>query len=371
RHGGRASSPPVAAYSSMAPTIPVAGYPTVLPSVPVTQTTAVEMAAMKLPLASGGVPGPSPALKSDASAAVLQPRPRYEDVVRAPNAARPMASANSTPVRPSSNPVELAGTPGRGITPAAVRVAGARSSAVVHAPRNQKHNESVTSVGTGLARLGALAKRYPVGVFGGAAVGALLLGVFVIGLGQVLGLTKPQKRLDDSVVSRAQPTSGVPKSASLAVVLPSAASAPAVNAPPANPPAVNAIVARAASDDLGVRVAASGSRRALPEGNAAIEAASDRPSPVASKPLGPTAGPQARDTKSAAAATERDVTAGLAMGHLFAGRLPEAEHAYRELLARYPEDNTYAHVVRILARHNGPDCRPGNPIAKACPTVKP
>jgi hypothetical protein len=61
----------------------------------------------------------------------------------------------------------------------------------------------------------------------------------------------------------------------------------------------------------------------------------------------------------------------IALGHLFAGRLPAAEQAYRQLAARHPEDPTYSILTRILGRCNSPDCRPASAMHGLCPTVLP
>jgi hypothetical protein len=168
-----------------------------------------------------------------------------------------------------------------------------------------------------VARLGILTRRYPVGVIGGAIVGAMVLGVFLVGAAEVLGL-----RASASGVSV---TANAPRAK---VALSKPAAGPAVAATPSV-----ALAQTTASN--------------VPESTP--RAAAVPPAPQ----------------------SEVDPNLPNAVGALFSGRLIEAEQAYRDLAARHPEEPTYSALARILARRNSADCRPGSPTQKACPTVKP
>jgi TolA-binding protein len=61
----------------------------------------------------------------------------------------------------------------------------------------------------------------------------------------------------------------------------------------------------------------------------------------------------------------------VAVSHLFAGRLPEAEQAYRELATAYPQNPTFQLATRMLSKRNSADCRALSDTKKSCPTVKP
>lgn len=60
-----------------------------------------------------------------------------------------------------------------------------------------------------------------------------------------------------------------------------------------------------------------------------------------------------------------------AIGHLFSGRLPEAEQAYRELATNFPDDLAFRAASKILGRRNSPTCRIPNSPSISCPSVKP
>jgi hypothetical protein len=62
---------------------------------------------------------------------------------------------------------------------------------------------------------------------------------------------------------------------------------------------------------------------------------------------------------------------GQAVGHLFSGRLPEAEQAYRDLAAQFPREPAFESAARILARKNSSNCRGANLSKSSCPSVKP
>lgn len=249
-------------------------------------------------------------------------------IVLSPEAAEPSRPTAVQRFEPMPAPLPRALTVAKPIalttaldTPA-VRIAPARSTVP---PVEHRRTSSKPSP---LARLGTITRRYPVGVFGGAAVGALVLGIFFVGLAQILGL-----RHAPAPVSKAEtPTTVVP-----------------VTVPPSQPAKV-AAVQQVAAD--------------LP-GNQAAEpsAAPVQPTPTA------TAAEPRMAAPGTAAAIDPNVSA--AVGALFGGRLIEAEQAYRELASRHPDDPAYRALARILGRHNGADCRPGNPSQKACPTVNP
>jgi hypothetical protein len=61
----------------------------------------------------------------------------------------------------------------------------------------------------------------------------------------------------------------------------------------------------------------------------------------------------------------------IAISHLFSGRLPEAEQAYRELATRFPQNPSFQVATRILTKRNSADCRSLSDTNKFCPTVKP
>jgi hypothetical protein len=261
------------------------------------------------------------------------------------------------PVMPVATPAEWRRTPAPAVAPVAAphfanTPARAARGASHPQPAQNGHRYAANAAtpDTPLARLGSLAKRYPVGVFGGAAVGALLVGVFLVGLGQVLGIGKSHHPNDDTGVGLPQAAAGVS----------SAANAPAAGNPTANMPTVPTAAPPTGAPPTAPTVA--------PQALNTVRApdAELRRDPATPASVAPT-----NDPKTAPVAAEPDPTVALAMGHLFAGRLPEAEHAYRDLLTRNPGDATYARLVRILSRRNSADCRPGNPVQTACPTVKP
>lgn len=192
-----------------------------------------------------------------------------------------------------------------------------------------------------LRRLGLLTKRYPVGVFGGAVVVSLLVGVFLVGFSQIVGLSLGSKR--GSVAS-----SGEVPSASIASV---------------RRPAASVVAAVAVERSLVVAPAACAAPRSPAVPIPSVDALAAA-TPNVGKQVGQVAAPV-----ESAASPDPEIAA--AMGHLFAGRLPEAEHAYRTLSQRYPQDRAFGTVARLLARRNGPDCRPGSLQQKSCPTVKP
>ena len=176
-----------------------------------------------------------------------------------------------------------------------------------------------------VAKLGILTQRYPVGVIGGVAVGAMMLAVSLVGAAHLLGL---RSRTPDAIpVSRAALQAAV-------------------------------VVKKPVEQSFAT---ASGS--ATPVRRALNLSASGAPNVPPSPPSAP--------ATAQTAATETDPSLPVAVGHLFSGRLLEAEQAYRALAVQHPEEPTYQALSRLLARRNGPDCRPGNPMQKACPAVKP
>lgn len=91
--------------------------------------------------------------------------------------------------------------------------------------------------------------------------------------------------------------------------------------------------------------------------------------------FGPSAAPSAVpvtplpvDEMPAADAPVPDST--IALGHLFAGRLPEAEQAYRDLASRFPNEAAFRATSRILERRNSARCRAPNDAKTSCPAVK-
>jgi len=201
------------------------------------------------------------------------------------------------------------------------------------APLSARPSSSVPSL-SAIAKVGVLARRYPVGVFGGAAVGALVLGVFLVGAAQILGL------------------GGVSPSVSK-----------------------SALAAKVTAPKLEARVTAPVATVAVASGTAApvASASSVVVAPIAS--VSPAIKLSDVAQQAAAAATEaavaNDPSLSAAVGALFSGRLIEAEQAYRDLAMKHAENAAYRTLSRILARHNSTDCRPGNPSQKACPTVRP
>jgi hypothetical protein len=76
-------------------------------------------------------------------------------------------------------------------------------------------------------------------------------------------------------------------------------------------------------------------------------------------------------TNAVVQAMAPDANASIAVGHLFAGRLAEAEQAYRELAQHNPDDATYPVLARILTRRNRAECRATGTAKNLCPMVKP
>jgi hypothetical protein len=90
---------------------------------------------------------------------------------------------------------------------------------------------------------------------------------------------------------------------------------------------------------------------------------------ASSNPTTPIAAPTEAAAPSSATASTEDIVP--AVGHLFAGRLPEAEQAYRELSRKFPNEPAFQSLTRVLARKNGTNCRLANSSKAACPSVKP
>jgi hypothetical protein len=162
-----------------------------------------------------------------------------------------------------------------------------------------------------LEQLGLLTKRHPAGVLGGAAVGSSFIVVFMVGAAHLLGVGSK------SAV-------GISTSAKSVVV----------------------------STNTPRLTMASALRTGVPTILSVGSAAPVAPPTVAS---GTSVGKP---------------TVAVAAGHLFAGRLPEAESAYRELGTNYPNTPSYAVLARVLGRRNGADCRSAFEIKKRCPVVK-
>jgi len=174
-----------------------------------------------------------------------------------------------------------------------------------------------------LEKLGLMTKTRPGLVIGGASAGSVVLVLFLVGASQLIGHR------------------------SLKVTQHFVAPQPV-------------LTARAASDRASVQ---SGWANTVP-----IEV-----SPDDSKVRGNGGAPgapvgSASDAIPDAIAAKPDVTA--AVGHVFSGRLAEAEQAYRELSTRFPDDPAFRAAARILARRNGPACRAAKNTKTSCPTVK-
>lgn len=175
------------------------------------------------------------------------------------------------------------------------------------------------SLSTVLEQLGLRAKRQPVLVFGGAAIGSLVLVLFFVAAAKMLGSHSVQKS-DRVMAVRPAVTSAASHSESSKAVTHEPTQNPAASAStgPAQPP----LQAEAKADDV--------------------------PAAIAATP---------------------DVAP--AVGHLLSGRLPEAEQAYRDLATKFPGEPAFQSAARILARKNSPGCRGTNPSKTACPSVKP
>ncbi|MGC4068895.1 MAG: hypothetical protein QM784_30480 [Polyangiaceae bacterium] len=207
---------------------------------------------------------------------------------------------------------------------AAAMPSSPKAKAVV-APERPEQVASVSSApvkqlarGGLLERLGLLAKARPVLVLGSAALGALVLVLFFASVAKLLA---PKA----SAGTQAQPVE--------------ARRAPAASA---------SVVAST-----------------MPT----LEAARpiDARNPTASEPVASV--PIALTQTVAAGPAPADVSP--AVGHLFAGRLVEAEHSYRELASRYPAEPAFQSIARILARRSSPACRGASPSKSSCPSVKP
>ena len=177
---------------------------------------------------------------------------------------------------------------------------------------------TLSSLSKALEKLGVQAKNRPVLVFGGAAIGSLVLVLFIVGATKVLTphakqtsgrATATHSTTTETIVHRESPESSVSE------------------------------VAREKTD-------------------AAVGKTTSKPPPETKL-----------ENVPAAIAAAPDVTP--AVGHLFAGRLPEAEQAYRDLAERFPNEPAFLSSVRILARKNSPTCRGATPSKTVCPSVKP
>jgi hypothetical protein len=161
-----------------------------------------------------------------------------------------------------------------------------------------------------LETLGLLTKRHPVSVIGGAAIGSMFIVVFMVGVAHLLGSG-----------TKSEATKAMRKSAPIATT---ATEIRKLSAPSAQPPLVPVVAST---------------------------------SPTASA-----------FTESVIPGNDPAVT--IATGHLFAGRLAEAESAYSELAIRHPEVPSYSIVARILTRRNSANCGSASETKKLCPTVK-
>lgn len=99
-----------------------------------------------------------------------------------------------------------------------------------------------------------------------------------------------------------------------------------------------------------------------------LAAQKHNPEPSASPSAVPVVRLPAVDQMPAADAPVADST--IALGHLFAGRLPEAEQAYRNLASRFPNEPAFRATSRILERRNSARCRTQNDAKTSCPVVK-
>lgn len=198
------------------------------------------------------------------------------------------------PLVPSPQPSAL--------TPKSGRLSSATFNDESNRPVMHSHTEQPAPAI--LAQLGLLTKRRPVAVIGGAAIGTLVMTVFLVGAAQLVGGRSKSK-------------------------------------PSARPTTVVTAVAPFAS-------------RVLPPPATAVVSVDSAAVPA---------------QESAAGAEDPAVAA--ALGHLFAGRLAEAEQAYRGLSAKYPAEASYRSIALMLGRRNSADCRPDNDIKKVCPVVKP
>jgi hypothetical protein len=167
-----------------------------------------------------------------------------------------------------------------------------------------------------LARLGVLTARHPVGVISGAAFGSIVMVVFFVGAAQ---LVKSHSTRGPSAATR--------------TAAPSELTTPRPPNTPAKAPSLGSV--------------------ATPSTVA---------SAVVARPPSSTNG-----TEQAGAV---DPYTSVAAGHLFAGRLTEAEQAYRDLAQRHPENETYPVLARVLGRRNSGDCRTNGTSKNSCPTVK-
>lgn len=177
---------------------------------------------------------------------------------------------------------------------------------------------TLSSPSKALEKLGTLAQKRPVLVIGGAAIGSLVLVLFFAGAAKVLS---PHAKPVPAKAVATQPAAATPDSQK------GSPKAPANDSGPVK--AETAV------------------------GTAQAQAPSET---------------KVEDTPEAIAATP-DVTP--AVGHLFAGRLPEAEQAYRELAAKFPNEPAFQSASKILARKNSPTCRGASPSKALCPSVKP
>lgn len=191
------------------------------------------------------------------------------------------------------------------------------------APAPQESFESnvpkrLPSLATALEKLGLRAKRQPVLVFGGAAIASFVLVLFFIGVAKMLS-PHPTPRTERAVAAQATTT----------------------------------------------QTSARAERSTIPVGAAATEIAATG----SAAPQPPVPAEAKSEDVPAAIAAPPDVAP--AVGHLFSGRLPEAEQAYRDLATKFPKEPVFHSAARILARKNSPNCRGVNLTKTACPSVKP
>ncbi|MGE5785544.1 MAG: hypothetical protein ACM3ZE_13185, partial [Myxococcales bacterium] len=230
--------------------------------------------------------------------------------------------AERTPAREALSPIHVSA---RAMAPAASIGSDpwfleGDSERPVSSPSPAKVGRWLPSFSIGLERLGLLAKRRPTIVFVGAAFGSLVLVLFFAGLARLMSPQSDQKPQRVTAVQRAAPQRGISAEASKAA----GAESYATGIPPSS-------------------------------------------RPDAAHPLTP-AQTRHEDVPAAIAAV---ANATPAVGHLFAGRLPEAAQAYYELAQKFPDEPVFQSASRILARKNSPACRGTNSSKTACPSVKP
>ena len=221
----------------------------------------------------------------------------------------PVASAMVDPLR-LPNASEWQGLPGMALTLATSEVRSLDTGPPVSISDSAERRPKF------LAQLGVLTTRHPLGVLGGAALGSLVIIVFLVGAAHLFR-------------SHSVKTSNL-----------------------------SAQSHHVAVSSWSATQYASEAQNKVPERIAALI----DPAGAASEPA---------PTNAVVQAMAPDANATIAVGHLFAGRLAEAEQAYRELAQHNPDDATYPVLARILTRRNRAECRATGTAKNLCPMVKP